>query len=190
MFKNDIEFFIQCAILLIVFLAAIIGFLSGYRLAKSRKRREEELSRLMYSILQKTRELDDDYLALKEQNQQYANDIKRLQEMVNSLGVLEQKNAGSISSLTSSIQNVIQENKRRENMKMYPTPQLSEMIKTTIGEFFHQEVVMIRDMRIPVSPTDPVTVKITKNTIKTYPHVDEEWIAKKVIEVLTEAIRE
>ena len=68
MFKNDIEFFIQCAILLIVFLAAIIGFISGYRLAKSRKRREEELSRLMYSLLQKTRELDDDYLALKEQN--------------------------------------------------------------------------------------------------------------------------
>jgi septal ring factor EnvC (AmiA/AmiB activator) len=190
MFKNDIEFFIQCAILLIVFLAAIIGFISGYRLAKSRKRREEELSRLMYSLLKKTRELDDDYLSLKEQNQQYANDIKRLQEMINSLGVLEQKNAGSISSLTSSIQNVIQENKRRENTKIYPTPQLSEMIKTTIGEYVHQEIVFIRDMRIPISPTDPVTVKITRNTIKTYPHVDEEWIAKKVVEIVTEASRE
>ena len=187
MFKNDIEFFILCAILLLLFL--VVG-LAYARIMRTNRKRGEELSRLMYSILQKTRELDDDYLTLKEQNQQYANDIKRLQEMVNSLGVLEQKNAGSISSLTSSIQNVIQENKRRENMKMYPTPQLSEMIKTTIGEFFHQEVVMIRDMRIPVSPTDPVTVKITKNTIKTYPHVDEEWIAKKVIEVLTEAIRE
>ena len=187
MFKNDIEFFILCAILLILFL--VVG-LAYARIMRTNRRRDEELSRLMYSLLKKTRELDDDYLSLKEQNQQYANDIKRLQEMINSLGVLEQKNAGSISSLTSSIQNVIQENKRRENTKIYPTPQLSEMIKTTIGEYVHQEIVFIRDMRIPISPTDPVTVRITRNTIKTYPHVDEEWIAKKVIEVLTEAIRE
>lgn len=190
MFKNDIEFFIQCAILLIVFLATIIGFISSYRSAKLRKRRDEELSRLMYSFIRETHGLSDDYYALKEQNQQYANDIKRLQEMINSLGVLEQKNAGSISSLTSSINNVIQENKRRSEEKIYPTPQLSEMIKTTIGEYFHQEVVMIRDMRFPVSPNDPVTLKITRNVTKTYPHVDEEWIAMKVVETITEAIRE
>lgn len=190
MIKNDIEFFVQCAILLIVFLAAVIGFISGYRMARARRRREEEMTRLMYSLIRKNQTLDDDYYALKEQNQQYANDIKRLQEMINSLGVLEQKNAGSISSLTSSINNVIQENRRRSEEKIYPTPQLSDMIKTTIGEFFHQEVVMIRDMRFPVSPEDPITVKITKNTIKTYPHVDRDWIAKKVIETITEAIRE
>ena len=187
MIKNDIEFFILCAILLILFLVVGIAYA---KIMRTNRKRDEELSRLMYSLLQKTRELDDDYYALKEQNQQYANDIKRLQEMINSLGVLEQKNAGSISSLTSSINNVIQENRRRSEEKIYPTPQLSDMIKTTIGEFFHQEVVMIRDMRFPVSPEDPVTVKITKNTIKTYPHVDETWIAKKVIETITEAIRE
>lgn len=187
MFKNDIEFFILCAILLILFL--VVG-LAYARIMRTNRRRDEELSRLMYSLLKKTRELDDDYLSLKEQNQQYANDIKRLQEMINSLGVLEQKNAGSISSLTSSIQNVIQENKRRENTKIYPTPQLSEMIKTTIGEYVHQEIVFIRDMRIPISPTDPITVKISKYVISTYPHVDEEWIMRKVVEILTEASRE
>lgn len=187
MFKNDIEFFILCAILLILFL--VVG-LAYARIMRTNRRRDEELSRLMYSLLKKTRELDDDYLSLKEQNQQYANDIKRLQEMINSLGVLEQKNAGSISSLTSSIQNVIQENKRRENTKIYPTPQLSEMIKTTIGEYVHQEIVLIRDMRIPISPTDPITVKISKYVISTYPHVDEEWIMRKVVEIVTEASRE
>ena len=187
MFKNDIEFFILCAILLILFL--VVG-LAYARMMRTNRRRDEELSRLMYSLLKKTRELDDDYLSLKEQNQQYANDIKRLQEMINSLGVLEQKNAGSISSLTSSIQNVIQENKRRENTKIYPTPQLSEMIKTTIGEYVHQEIVLIRDMRIPLSPTDPITVKISKYVISTYPHVDEEWIMRKVVEIVTEASRE
>lgn len=187
MFKNDIEFFIQCAILLIMLLVVVLAYA---RIMRANRKRDEELSRLMYSLIRKTQTLDDDYYALKEQNQQYANDIKRLQEMINSLGVLEQKNAGSISSLTSSINEVIQENRRRSEEKIYPTPQLSEMIKTTIGEFLHQEITMIRDMRIPISPTDPVTIKITKNVIKTYPHVDEAWIAKKVIEVIQEAVRE
>ena len=187
MFKNDIEFFILCAILLSIFL--IVGITCN-SIVRYKKRKDEELSRLMYSLLNKTRELDDDYLSLKEQNQQYENDIKRLQEMINSLGVLEQQNTGSISSLTSSIQNVIQENKRRENTKIYPTPQLSEMIKTTISEYIHQEIVFIRGMRIPISPTAPTTVKISNYVISTYPHVDEEWIMRKVIEILTEASRE
>lgn len=189
MFKNDIEFFVQCAILLIVFVSAIIGFISGYRLAKARKGRDNDMMNLMYSVMRKMGVLNEDYLLLKEQNQQYANDIKRLQEMINSLGVLEQKNSGSISSLTSSINEIIQENTRYANEKIYPTPQLSDMICTTIGEFFNQEVALMRDMRFPVSPGSPVTVKITKNVIKTYPHVDEEWIARKVIEILTESIR-
>jgi hypothetical protein len=85
---------------------------------------------------------------------------------------------------------VIQENRRRSEEKIYPTPQLSEMIKTTIGEFLHQEITLIRDMRFPVSPTDPVVTKISRNTIHTYPHVDEVWIMKKVIEIIQEAVRE
>lgn len=187
MIKNDIEFFILGSILLILLLVVVLVYT---RIMRVNRKRDEELSRLMYSLIRKTQTLDDDYYALKEQNQQYTNDIKRLQEMINSLGVLAQKNASSISSLTSSINNVIQENKRRSEEKIYPTPQLSEMIKTTIGEFFHQEVVLIRDMRFPVSPNDPVVTKIAKNTIHTYPHVDEGWIAKKVIEVIQEAVRE
>ena len=187
MFTNDIEFFILCGILLSIFL--MVGITCN-TIVRYKKRKDEELSRLMYSLLKKTRELDDDYLSLKEQNQQYSNDIKRLQDMINSLGVLEQKNSNSISSLTSSINNVIQENKRRSEEKIYPTPQLSEMIKTTIGEFLHQEITLIRDMRFPVSPTDPIVTKISRNTIQTYPHVDEVWIMKKVIEIIQEAVRE
>jgi hypothetical protein len=64
------------------------------------------------------------------------------------------------------------------------------MISSTIGEFIRQEISMIRDMRVPMSPEDPITLKITKNVIRTYPHVDEEWIAKKVIQIVTEASRE
>lgn len=187
MIKNDIEFFILLAILLIILLVVVIAFA---RIMGAHRKREEELSRLMLSIIRKSHDLDDDYYALKEQNQEYANDIKRLQEMINSLGVLEQKNASSISSLTSSIQNTLQENRRRMDEKIYPTPQLSEMIMTTIDEFIRQEITMMRDMRVIMSPEDPVCVKITKNVIRTYPHVDEEYLAKKVIQRITEAARE
>lgn len=191
MLKNyDVEFFIQCAILLIVFLTAIVGLFITIRSSKSRKRRDEELSRIMYSLMRRTQVLDDDCYALKEQNQQYADEIKQLREIIHSLGVLETKNANTISSLTSSINNTLQEYNSRLNEKIYPTPQLSEMISTTIGEFIRQEISMIRDMRIPLSPEDPVTLKIAKNTIKTYPHVDEDWICKKVIQICHEASRE
>jgi hypothetical protein len=187
MIRNDIEFFILCAILLILLLVVGIAYA---KIMRTNRKRDEELSRLVYSLLQKARELDDDYYALKEQNQQYANDIKRLQEMINSLGVLEQKNASSISSLTSSIQNTLQENRRRIDEKIYPTPQLSEMITTTIDEFIRQEIVLMKDMRVIISPEDPVTIKITRNVIRTYPHVDEEYLAKKVIQRIQEAVRE
>ena len=187
MFTNDTKFLIICAMFLMLLLTTVSAFML---LVHFNKKRTSDLNNLMYSLLKKTRELDEDYLSLKEQNQQYSNDIKRLQDMINSLGVLEQKNSNSISSLTSSINNVIQENKRRSEEKIYPTPQLSEMIKTTIGEFLHQEITLIRDMRFPVSPTDPVVTKITRNTLHTYPHVDRDWIAKKVIEIIQEAVRE
>jgi len=187
MINNNTEFFILCGILLSIFL--IVGITCN-SITRYKKKKDEEFSKLMYSILQKTRELDEDYLSLKEQNQQYANDIKRLQELINSLGVLEKINSESISSLTSSIKNVIQENRVRENTKIYPTPQLSEMIRTTINEYIHQEITLIRDMRIPISPTDPVTAKISKRVISTYPHVDEEWIMYKVVEIVTEICRQ
>ena len=96
--------------LLMLLLTTVSAFML---LVHLNKKRTSDLNNLIYSLMRKIRSLDDDYLSLKEQNQQYSNDIKRLQDMIHSLGVLEQKNSNSISSLTSSINNVIQENKRR-----------------------------------------------------------------------------
>jgi hypothetical protein len=64
------------------------------------------------------------------------------------------------------------------------------MITTTIDEFIRQEIVLMKDMRVIISPEDPVTIKITRNVIRTYPHVDEEYLAKKVIQRIQEAVRE
>ncbi|MBR5296309.1 MAG: hypothetical protein IKU29_00360 [Parabacteroides sp.] len=186
MIKNNIEFFILCAMLLILLLVVVFAF---FKIMKTNRKRDEELSRLMFSIIRKIQNLDDDYYSLKEQNQQYANDIKRLQEMINSLGVLEQKNSNTITSLTSSIKTALEEYNKRSNEKIYPTPQLSDMIIKTINEFIHQEVTFLRDKRIPIPPNGPVSVEISKRVSKTYPHVDEEWICRKVIEAITEISR-
>lgn len=182
--------YIEFAFLLIFAIATILGFVCGYGLAKQRKDRDEEMCSLMYSLLRKANALDNTLYSLKEDINQNREDTSKVIERINALGSIETKNANTISSLTSSINNTLQEYKRRSEEKIYPTPQLSEMISSTIGEFIRQEISMIRDMRVPMSPEDPVTVKITKNVIRTYPHVDEEWIAKKVIQILTEAARE
>lgn len=183
---NDFQPIIFSFLFLCLFILSVVIL----KMYITHKRHITESNNILFSLIRKLKYLDDDYILLKEQNETYSKDIKRLLEMVNSLGVLEQKNSNSISSLTSSINNVIQENKKRSEEKIYPTPQLSDMIKTTIDEFIMQEISMIKDMRFPVSPTSPVTVKITTNVIKTYPYVDEEYIAKKVIQRLTEASRE
>lgn len=182
--------YIEIAFLFIFAIATILGFICGYGLAKQRKDRDKEMCSLMYSLLRKANALDNTLYSLKEDINQNREDTSKVIERINALGSIETKNANTISSLTSSINNTLQEYKRRSEEKIYPTPQLSEMISSTIGEFIRQEISMIRDMRVPMSPEDPVTVKITKNVIRTYPHVDEEWIAKKVIQILTEASRE
>ena len=185
MFNNINETNIEIAMLLIFSTTAFIAFLSGYRFAKRRERRENEMCNLMYRLLIKSNNIDDSLISLKEDVENYKNETDRIIERINALGSLETKNANTISSLTSSINNVIIENKKRSEEKILPTPQLSEMINTTISEYVRQEITFMRDMRIPVSPKDPITVRISKYTIQTYPHVDEEWIMRKVISSLT-----
>lgn len=181
MSNNIIEFFIVSSVLLLLLLIGVI-ILQVFH-ARKANRQIEELNRVMYTLLQKARVLDDNFFNMKE-------DVNNLESKINALGSLETKNSNTISSLTSSISNLIQENRKRSEEKIYPTPQLSEMIGATIDEFIRQEITMMRDMRIPASPDNPTTVKITRNVIKTYPHVDEEYLAKRVIQRIEEITRQ
>ena len=180
MFKNNIEFFI----VLSTIFSFLIGSLFSHILwMRKTDKHNEELCRLIYSLLQKARVLDDNFYNIREI-------INDLELKINSIGSLETKNSNTISSLTSSISNMIQESRKLSEEKIYPTPQLSEMIGSTIDEFIRQEITMMSGMRIPVSHDSPVTLKITKNVIRTYPHVDEEYLARRVIQRLTEASRQ
>ena len=182
MFKNDINSIILCVILLLTLISFVLRLMESVH----RKRQDDHLSLLIFSLIRKQKTLDDDYMLLKEQNQEYEKEIKHLQEMINSLGVLETKNSNTISSLTSSINKYMEEYKRIKDEKIYPTPQLSEMIRQTIGEYVLQEVTLLKHQRVIISPDGPISAAISDKVCKTYPHVNEEWICKKVIEFIQE----
>lgn len=83
----------------------------------------------------------------------------------------------SITSLSSSIKGIIEENKSIRNKKIYPTPQLSEMIGATIKEQLMTEFVFQFDQRVK---RGDVLRTISEIVCATYPHVNEEYIARRV----------
>ena len=105
---------------------------------------------------------------------------RRISTLINKLDELaqqESENNNNLTSLSSSVRYFIQEHHEMENSKIMPTPQLSEMIGVTIQEQIATEEMLCHNMKIPRSDGQ---YKITKNVCRTYPHVDEEYIAKRV----------
>lgn len=88
----------------------------------------------------------------------------------------ESENNENLTSLSSSVASVLKEYKSSLDNKIYPTPQLSELIGQTIREQIMTEEMLSHNMRIP-NPTS--TTKIIENVIKTYPHVDTEYLTKR-----------
>ena len=103
--------------------------------------------------------------------------ITSLTNRVDELAQQESENNNNLTSLSSSVRYFIQEHHEMENSKIMPTPQLSEMIGITIQEQIATEEMLCHNMKIPRSDGQ---YKITNNVCKTYPHVDEEYIAKRV----------
>lgn len=103
--------------------------------------------------------------------------ITSLTNRVDELAQQESENNNNLTSLSSSVRYFIQEHHEMENSKIMPTPQLSEMIGVTIQEQIATEEMLCHNMKIPRSDGQ---YKITKNVCRTYPHVDEEYIAKRV----------
>ena len=86
-----------------------------------------------------------------------------------------------LSTLATSIDSIFKEYKQSMNTKIYPTPQLADMITTTIKEQVAVETILTKNLRI----IDKNTVNIIiENTIKTYPHVDESYIIKKTLSII------
>ena len=83
-----------------------------------------------------------------------------------------------LKSLSSSISSYIQASEKKNQEYIYPTPQLADMISVTIKEQIAVQSILIKDQRAPHADN---LQKIVNIVCKTYPHVDPNYIASKVI---------
>lgn len=86
-----------------------------------------------------------------------------------------------LETLQTSVTNTLEEMTVRSKAKIYPLPQLSEMITQTIAEQIHLHTRLNNNRRIV--PKEEFN-KIIEDVCKTYPGVAEEFIVKKTISII------
>lgn len=155
---NNIEILLMFTVILLSILLLSITFL----IVIPMKKRMIELSNIMYHIIHKSDEIIDNSYKLRDV---YVN-------MSSSVKELSTNTTRALSDLKKQ---------SSDGQKVYPWPQLAEMIKQTIDEQIAIEKALSSDMRVP----NPNSTKyIIDNTKRTYPHVDEEYIAKLALAML------
>lgn len=92
----------------------------------------------------------------------------------------------NVKSLTSSIRSLVkqqqEQQKSRNNEKIFPGPQLLEMLDKCIVENVSMMATLIHKQRVP---DDPLT-RVTDITIQTFPHINEQYIIDRCIYVMEE----
>ena len=89
-----------------------------------------------------------------------------------------------IVALTTSIDELVVV---KSTKKVYPTPDVSSMIAETIKEHIAIELSLSAGLQLPNKNS---TDKIIKNTIATYPNIDEVFITKKCLAMIQNTIRQ
>lgn len=87
-----------------------------------------------------------------------------------------------IVTLTTSIDKFI----LVKSKKIYPTPDISKMVTETVKEQIAIEMILSAGLKLPSAAS---TDKIIKNTISTYPNIDEIYITKKCLSIIQSAIK-
>jgi hypothetical protein len=64
----------------------------------------------------------------------------------------------------------------QEADRIWPTPQLAEMVSTTIKEQLFTELTLSRKLRIPNQSSIENVIRITSDT---YPHVSVDYITRR-----------
>lgn len=89
-----------------------------------------------------------------------------------------------IAKLTNTVANYLnQEQTRRESTFIMPKPDMAKVIEETIKEQIIIEATLGKDMKIV---RGDLVDNIINNVEKTYPNVDKEYLAKKVLVKLDE----
>lgn len=110
--------------------------------------------------------------------QQLSYNLFRLKDDMNEnhLNVTE-----SLETLQSSVANTLEDMHRRSQEKIYPMPQLSNMITETIAEQIQIHSKLNSNRR--VVPKEDFE-KIITATCLTYPNVSKEYIVEKTISII------
>ena len=150
-------FFIVMIIILITLLTFIISM--SVKMSKMTSTMNE-MTNMMYYILKRQKIIDTNLYEIS---------------------MISNNTETELSTLSTSIDSLFKEYKQSIDKKIYPTPQLVEMITTTIKEQIAVETILTKNLRI----IDKNTVNIIiENVIKTYPHVDESYIIKKTLSIV------
>ena len=120
------------------------------------KNQLDEVSRILYLSLKKER-----------QSETRMTDIEtQLSEVLSGIG-----------SLSSSTAGLIKEVNKNNTMKIWPTPQIAELVVSTIRDQISTEITLSNNMKIPNNNS---VRKIIDITVATFPNVEEEYITRRV----------
>lgn len=111
---------------------------------------------------------------------------KRCGELLHDVSNLDTSIKEDVTSLSTSIGLFMQDVNKRYSEKIYPTPDLSKMIESTIKEQIAIEVALSKDMALPRK--DSVN-RIIETVSNTYPHVNVEYITRKCLSIMETAIK-
>lgn len=159
--NNPFIMFALICIFAIILSTALIFFI----VIKPLKKRFDMQSDLLYILMKKTSLYNDQLLTVIDDN----NVTKE-----------------NITSLSTSLESFMEDARKKESIKIYPNPQMVEMIESTINEQIGIEIVLTQHLTL--KPKEMLTTIVT-NTRKTYPMVDDEYISKKCI-AMVEAMRQ
>lgn len=86
----------------------------------------------------------------------------------------------TMSSLTSSIRSLVKQKQEAANEKIYPGPQLLQLIDSCITETILMTATLISRQRVPNDPLLLVSDIVTK----TFPHVDTTFLEQRIIYIM------
>lgn len=136
---------------------------------------------LMCVLYNKTKRTIDDMknfiYQLMRQNDTSTNSIVEVSKMTNTTNE-------TLSTLTSSIRSVMKKVQHDNDQKVYPGPQLLELIDKCITENVLMEATLIHNDPMP----ENTVAKVANIVIQTFPHVVPDYLIQRTTYVMEEFI--
>ena len=152
------------AIIGIICMISIISFIVLLKRNKEITRQLEDTNRLLYFNLKA-----------------YQTNQSQTSECLDELDVMRE----DIHELSSGLQIKLQHDEAKSNEKHFPLPDEVKMIEETIKDQMSIEMIKRSKQN---APSGGALVEVTANVIRTYPHINEDYIVNKCVAVMQEYV--